>query len=420
MKTIGDAYIICCGAFNDGKVRDRHEDARRVVRMGLDMGKVVATEAEKRGIDIGVRIGVHTGMVMGGVIGTVRFHFDMWGNGVVGAMKMEEMGAKGRVHISDATAELLEDAFPLEESTPIEPAFADAYRIQKSYLVDEVNLAAHQSTLSCGLEGVELDWPPKEASDAVRTSGRSFSIFRLTWRSSEGSIGASGKSVSSQTHSHYSWCGGKKRNSIRRLARQNMASIGGLLSEAALLPRNILIGLPSSALSPPPLSTTSIATPLTTPLATRTSTPTATHSASQVFATAEPAPHLTTPHYGSHHSVPTSAPATDASVSIDVASLRKACSDFSCETDHPRPPLLPLPPQTLPVPSHPAKRLNLGISESADDGISPDYPLHNANPSFHPRATAASTDVGQRFSTCTSGQPPQKATSLWQKVQLAF
>ena len=57
---------------------------------------MVANEAKSRGIDINVRIGVHTGMVMGGVIGTVRFHFDMWGAGVVGAMKMEEMGAKGR------------------------------------------------------------------------------------------------------------------------------------------------------------------------------------------------------------------------------------------------------------------------------------------------------------------------------------
>ena len=35
--------------------------------------------------------------------GTVKFHFDMWGNGIAGAMSMEEMGATGRVHVSDAT-----------------------------------------------------------------------------------------------------------------------------------------------------------------------------------------------------------------------------------------------------------------------------------------------------------------------------
>ena len=46
-------------------------------------------------------------MVIGGIIGTVRFHFDMWGNGVRGAMYLEEMGAAQRVHASNTTAALL-------------------------------------------------------------------------------------------------------------------------------------------------------------------------------------------------------------------------------------------------------------------------------------------------------------------------
>ena len=65
--------------------------------------------ATQRVVDIGARIGVHTGMVMGGIIGTVRFHFDMWGNGVIGAMKMEEMGKKNKVNVSDVTAALLSE-----------------------------------------------------------------------------------------------------------------------------------------------------------------------------------------------------------------------------------------------------------------------------------------------------------------------
>ena len=44
--------------------------------------------------------------VIGGIIGTVRFHFDMWGNGVRGAMHLEETGAAQRVHASNTTAAL--------------------------------------------------------------------------------------------------------------------------------------------------------------------------------------------------------------------------------------------------------------------------------------------------------------------------
>ena len=94
VKTIGDAYVACCGAFSEEK--NVTEAAARAVRFGLAMQEKVVEVAAQRGVDIGARIGVHTGMVMGGIIGTVRFHFDMWGNGVIGAMKMEELGTKNK------------------------------------------------------------------------------------------------------------------------------------------------------------------------------------------------------------------------------------------------------------------------------------------------------------------------------------
>ena len=58
----------------------------------------VVREAEE--IDIAVRIGVHTGRVTGGIIGKRRFQFDMWGNGVNGAVRMEETGERGRVQVT--------------------------------------------------------------------------------------------------------------------------------------------------------------------------------------------------------------------------------------------------------------------------------------------------------------------------------
>ena len=107
VKTIGDAYIVCAGAMQE----PRPDDAARVVRMALGMQVVVQEIAEKEQIDVAVRIGVHTGRCTGGIIGTVRFHFDMWGGAVYGAVKMEETGEKGRVQISDTTFALIERAF---------------------------------------------------------------------------------------------------------------------------------------------------------------------------------------------------------------------------------------------------------------------------------------------------------------------
>ena len=63
------------------------------MQMGLEMQKVVARIARKEGVDVAVRI-AHTGRC-GGIIGTVRFHFDMWGGAVYGAVKMEEQGRRG-------------------------------------------------------------------------------------------------------------------------------------------------------------------------------------------------------------------------------------------------------------------------------------------------------------------------------------
>ena len=113
VKTIGDAYIVCAGALSEA----RSDDAERVVRMGMQMQDVVRRIAAKEGVDVAVRIGVHTGRCTGGIIGTVRFHFDMWGNAVYGAVKMEEQGEKGRVHVSDATHALIADRFACTPAT---------------------------------------------------------------------------------------------------------------------------------------------------------------------------------------------------------------------------------------------------------------------------------------------------------------
>ena len=93
--------------------QQKQEAARHIVCVAVAMQDVIRARAEETGLDIALRIGIHTGRVIGGIIGTVRFHFDMWGPGLIGAGHMETLCKHGKVHISDATAAQLGGVFPL-------------------------------------------------------------------------------------------------------------------------------------------------------------------------------------------------------------------------------------------------------------------------------------------------------------------
>ena len=89
------------------------------VDLGLAMIEV-AREESGAGIDLRLRVGVHSGPVIGGVIGHDKFAFDIWGETVNVASRLESQGMAGRVHVSDTTWAAVADAFAGEQRGPIE------------------------------------------------------------------------------------------------------------------------------------------------------------------------------------------------------------------------------------------------------------------------------------------------------------
>jgi len=98
IKTIGDAYMVVGGVPDVGI-----DHPQRVVAMGLDMLDAAAGLAGEVGRPLDLRIGIHTGPVVAGVIGTRKFIYDLWGDTVNVASRLESNGVLGAVQMSEAT-----------------------------------------------------------------------------------------------------------------------------------------------------------------------------------------------------------------------------------------------------------------------------------------------------------------------------
>ncbi|MGD9669846.1 MAG: adenylate/guanylate cyclase domain-containing protein [Hyphomicrobiaceae bacterium] len=115
IKTIGDAYMAAAGIPEPAS-----DHTERVARMGLEMLTYIERLRGETGIDIGLRIGIASGPVMAGVIGTQKFSYDVWGDTVNLASRLESRSVPGRILICPACRQRLEHAFTFESRGEIE------------------------------------------------------------------------------------------------------------------------------------------------------------------------------------------------------------------------------------------------------------------------------------------------------------
>lgn len=106
IRTIGDNYMAASGV-----PRPRGDHAQALARMALDMQDYVANLPPRNGKFLNFRIGINSGSLVAGVIGNKKFSYDVWGDAVNIASRMESQGKAGKIQITQGTFELLEEQF---------------------------------------------------------------------------------------------------------------------------------------------------------------------------------------------------------------------------------------------------------------------------------------------------------------------
>ena len=115
IKTVGDAYMAV-----GGLPEPRPDHAQAVAEMALDVREEVARHLDPGGEPLAVRIGIDTGPVVAGVIGRRKFSYDLWGDTVNTASRMESQGVAGCIQVTDRTYRRLRDRYRFERRGPVQ------------------------------------------------------------------------------------------------------------------------------------------------------------------------------------------------------------------------------------------------------------------------------------------------------------
>ena len=115
IKTIGDAYMVSSGV--PKKIEDH---AKKLGLFALEIIDFLESRNASSRQKLHLRIGIHTGPVIAGVIGTKKFSYDLWGDTVNTASRMESHGSSGKIQVSEAFRKQTRDIFEFEKRKRIE------------------------------------------------------------------------------------------------------------------------------------------------------------------------------------------------------------------------------------------------------------------------------------------------------------
>ena len=115
IKTVGDAYVAVCGM----PVPDK-DHAENIIKAAIDSINYLEERNRQREIKWKVRIGIDTGQIIGGIIGSKKHIYDIFGDPINTASRLEGNSQPMRIHISERTYNLVKDKFRFEEQQPME------------------------------------------------------------------------------------------------------------------------------------------------------------------------------------------------------------------------------------------------------------------------------------------------------------
>jgi adenylate cyclase len=115
IKTTGDSYMVVSGV-----PVTRSDHAAALVRLGIEMLGAAGHMQDPNGQSVAIRIGIASGPVVAGVVGTKKFFYDVWGDAVNVASRMESTGVPGRIQVSPETYDAVKHQFAFESRGPID------------------------------------------------------------------------------------------------------------------------------------------------------------------------------------------------------------------------------------------------------------------------------------------------------------
>ncbi|NER07870.1 MAG: adenylate/guanylate cyclase domain-containing protein [Okeania sp. SIO3C4] len=132
IKTIGDAYMVVGGLPNP-----RQDHAEAIAEMALDMQQAITDFNQKNNMQLSIRIGINTGPVIAGVIGRKKFIYDLWGDAVNTASRMESHGVPNAIQVTEKTSNYLKEKYILNPRGTI--MIKGKGRMNTYFLIDRNN-----------------------------------------------------------------------------------------------------------------------------------------------------------------------------------------------------------------------------------------------------------------------------------------